>query len=170
MKKRAIRKMAIVSRSLDPARLTEFQALLKPHRCTIELITNEWWPAWRVESKDGERRSTGFDVDIPRIADFLAKGVPLGGIDLHDFGAREQVRTSTKARDTSVLCTVCGEPGGLPCPKMHAQAKKFRITIIDTPGTNVHPGRCRARLKGWITAADAAATAKKAAQKKEAHT
>lgn len=155
---RATRKFAPVKSTCDPNREREFAALLKPHHCTLKLSRTSYWPYWTVEDKAGDRRSTGFDCDIPRIAQFLANGVPLSSIDLYDFGGKTQVRTETRSKSANAgICAVCGEPGGLPCPKMVALAQSFKIRLeglekSPDDNTHVHPGRCRARLKMWIEA------------------
>lgn len=128
--------------ALDEAREKEFVARFKKHKCACTLVRTSYWNYWRVIGPDNEiHRATSFDLDLEALLTRLDRGENFEQIDL----TRHHL-VSSKVTHSGVVCVVCGQPGGIPCPNMVSRATANDIKLQAT-GTNVHPGHCRKKLR-----------------------
>lgn len=137
---------------IDTNRHREFSAALKPHKCfiqAVELSSNKfsYWTV-RHHDKSYNPKTLGFDCDVESVITQLEAGVPWEEVSLIPNIARAPARNLSSDK----ICVMCAEPGGLPCPKMVAEAGRLGVRL-QREGVSLHPGRCRARLRACLLAA-----------------
>lgn len=138
---------------IDATRHREFKRALDPHKCfiqAVELASNKYsyWLV-RPHKNSYNPRTLGFDCDVETLIAQLDAGVAWEDISLIPNIARAAKTTTTGA---DKVCVMCAEPGGLPCPKMVAEAGKLGVRL-HAGGVSLHPGRCRARLRACLLVA-----------------
>lgn len=150
---KSIRRGIVPASTLDPSKKLDYTERFRPHGLTLRLHESSLARLcyWRLELPDGSWSvTTGFDVDLDRALAQLEAGCAPHRIDLTFHAAPEPARANHYGAH---FCVMCGESGGLPCPKMvdlGVRAKiAFAFPVNDARFVpkHVHPGRCRARLK-----------------------
>lgn len=137
---------------IDTHRHREFAAALKPHNCLIhavELSSNKfsYWTV-RHNERSYTPKTLGFDCDVESVIAQLEAGVSWEEVSLIPNAARAPAKNLSSDK----VCVMCAEAGGLPCPKMVAEAGRLGVRL-QTGGVSLHPGRCRARLRACLLAA-----------------
>lgn len=130
--------------AIDPQREPHLKKELARHKLDLEFSGGTRSACYYIR----DRKRTHyilccFDVDVERVIRFLDAGEPFTEISL--FKPSHQTEVATKNPNASYRCAVCNEPGGLPSPKMLAEARKIGVQLHDH--THLHPGRCRKSVR-----------------------
>lgn len=156
--------------STDVSKLPEFVARARPLKLSISLHNEKLGARhayWRIADNETHAVvTTGFDVDVEAAFKQCEMGIRLGFVSLYSQSTASRPDGTGRSPTGGPSCVVCDAPGGLPCPAMVKQALASGIKLAYPPGdarlvpNHVHPGRCRKRLRQWLTGAVQLSTGK----------